>query len=193
MPWGLAAAAVGVAGSAIVGGSQSKSISQGQQQANAALSPYSTQGAAADAQEANLTGINGQGAATAAMDNFQSSPGYQYNVQQGLKAVDAGAASKGMLQSGATLKAEQTLGSNLANQNFQSYVGNLNSLANYGITAAGGQASTDTSAAGAQAKITGTEGSGAISSLSTGLGNTGVQNTLSGLFSSGTPQQTSWD
>ncbi|MGD0107058.1 MAG: hypothetical protein ABSC06_23920 [Rhodopila sp.] len=185
MPWGLAAAAVGVAGNAIIGSSQSSSISQGQAQANAVLSPYSSTGTSADTQEASLLGLNGQAAATAAMGNFQSAPGYQYNVQQGLKAVDAGAASKGMLTSGQTIKAEQTLGSNLANQNFQSYVGNLNSLANYGITAAGGQASTDTSAAGAQAGIAGSTGTSALNSVTSGLGNTGVQNTLSGLFSSG--------
>jgi hypothetical protein len=186
MPWGaVAGAAVGVVGNAIVGSSQKGSISQGQSQANAALAPYSTTGASADTQEGSLLGLNGPAAATAAMGNFQSSPGYKYAVQQGLQTVDAGAAQRGMLTSGQTIKAEQTLGNNLANQNFSSYIGNLNSLANYGVTAAGGQASTDTSAAGAQAGITGSAGSGIVNSLGGALGSTSVQNGLSGLFSSG--------
>ena len=45
------------------------------------------------------------------VQDFQTSPGYQWQLGQGLRAVDAGAASSGLLRSGATLKAEQTFGS----------------------------------------------------------------------------------
>jgi hypothetical protein len=45
---------------------------------------------------------------------FQSSPGYQFQLEQGLRAVDAGASAKGMLRSGAT-QAEQKFGHGLAN------------------------------------------------------------------------------
>lgn len=185
MPWGaVAAAAVGVVGSAISSSSQSGAISAGQQQANAALAPYSTTGAAADTRTADLLGLNGQPAADTAMAAFQASPGYAYQVQQGLRGVDAGAAAKGMLRSGSTLKAEQTLGSNLANQDFGDYVSRLNSLSNYGITAAGGQASTDTSAAGQQASIVGNEAKGLTTAVGGLAGNSSVQNGLAGLFGS---------
>lgn len=179
---GVASAAVGSGISALTSKSQSGAISDGQSQANAVLAPYSTTGVQSNKQTADLLGLNGQDSANAAMSTFQASPGYQYSVDQGLKAVDAGAASKGLLRSGATLKAEQTLGNNLANEDFGNYVSRLNSLSNYGITAAGGQASTDTSAAGQQASIYGNEGSG-IGKAATGLlSNPSVQNGLTGLF-----------
>ena len=195
MPAAWAGLAVGVgsqiAGALGGGGAQSSAISAGQAQANAAAqaaiatgttnyagdqgnaAPFLQQGQNALLQYANLTGVNGQPAANAAMSTFQSSPGYGYQVQQGLKAVDNGAASQGLLRSGATLKAEQTLGSNLANQNFTNYMGQLNSLAGFGLQGASldnqststfdnllnsqtnSIAGTDTSAAGAQAGISG--------------------------------------
>lgn len=168
---GVASAAVGGGISALTGSNQSGAISAGQQQANAVLAPYSSTGVQSNTQTANLLGLNGQPAADSAMSTFQASPGYQYQVQQGLRAVDSGAAASGMLRSGATLKAEQTLGSNLANQDFGNYVSRLNSLSNYGITAAGGQASTDTSAAGQQASIYGNEGSNISKAIGGGLTN----------------------
>lgn len=184
---GVASAAIGSGISALTSKGQSGAISDGQQQANAVLAPYSDTGVKSNTQTANLLGLNGQSAADTAMSTFQASPGYDYQVSEGLKAVDAGAASKGMLRSGATLKAEQTLGSNLANQDFGNYVNRLNSLSNYGITAAGGQASTDTSAAGQQASIYGNEGSAIGKSVSGLASNPSVQNGLSNLFGSGAP------
>lgn len=181
---GVASAAAGAVLSGVAGGGQSSAISAGQQQANAVLAPYSNTGVQSDTQTANLLGLNGQPAADAAMSTFQSSPGYQYQLSQGLKAVDAGAAATGMLRSGSTMQAEQTLGNNLANQNFSQYISQLNGLSNYGITAAGGQASTDTSAAGQQASIYGNTVSGLSSAVGGVLGNTNVQNGLSGLFTS---------
>jgi hypothetical protein len=168
---GVASAATGSLISGITAGNQSGAISTGQQQANAVLAPYSNTGVQSNTQTANLIGLNGQPAADSAMSTFQASPGYQYQVQQGLKAVDAGAASQGLLRSGATLKAEQTLGNNLADQDFGNYVSRLNSLSNFGITAAGGQASTDTSAAGNQASIYGNEGENINKAIGGGITN----------------------
>lgn len=176
MPFGwvsAGAAVVGTAASLAKGSGQSGAISSGQQQANAVLAPYSETGVKSNTATADLLGLNGKDAATTAMGNFTASPGYQYSVDQGLRAVDAGASAKGMLRSGATLKAEQELGNNLANQDFGNYISRLNSLSNYGITAAGGQASTDTSAAGQQASIYGNE----VSNISNAVGG-GITNSL---------------
>ncbi len=169
---------------------QSADIATGQTQANAILDPYNTSGTSADKQLADLQGLNGPEAATAAMAKFQESPGYAYQVSQGLRAVDAGAAGKGMLRSGQTLKEEQTLGNNLADQDFGGYITRLNNLITPGLTAGGGIASTDTSAAGAQSKIAGTLGTnlantagattGAIGSLVT-AGINGLSNIGKGL------------
>ena len=52
------------------------------------------------------------------MAGFHTSPGYQFQLDQGLRAVDAGAAANGLLRSGAALKAEQTFGTGLADKEF---------------------------------------------------------------------------
>jgi hypothetical protein len=131
MPIGVAGA-VALGGAALSAGASAYGASQqagavkdaAKQQAAAAaqqredFAPWRTTGGTANTQAANLLGINGQPAADTAMQTFQSSPGYAFQLEQGLRGVDAGAAAKGMLRSGATLKAEQTFGQGLANAGF---------------------------------------------------------------------------
>lgn len=58
----------------------------------------------------------------------EQTPGYQFNLQQGLKSVDEGAAARGGLQTGGTLKAEQNYGAGLASNTYQqTYTNALNS------------------------------------------------------------------
>ena len=90
--------------------------------------PWTTTGQPANADQADLLGLNGQPAADAAMAKFQQSPGYQWQLGEGLRAVDAGAASRGILRSGATIKAEDTFGQGLANQDFGNYWNRLQQL-----------------------------------------------------------------
>src|SRR5215469_17865844 len=134
MPWGVAAAAVsgaaGLAGSAMqssaagkaAGGAQRNLqmiLPQLQQNYNTAVAgyqPFATAGQLSLTDQQDLLGLNGPDAASAAMAKFQTSPGYQWSLGQGLRAVDAGAAARGMLRSGAALKAEQTFGTGLADQ-----------------------------------------------------------------------------
>lgn len=54
------------------------------------------------------------------MSNFQftESPGYQFRLQEGVNALDASAASRGRLQSGAQARAVTRYGSDLASQEF---------------------------------------------------------------------------
>ncbi len=144
MPFGAVAAAVAPAAiSAISGAIQGGSAASGaaaatgasQQAINTAtanVAPYTAAGATATNAYSDLLGLNGADAATKAMGSFTASPGYGYSLQQGLRGVDAGAAAAGMLRSGATLKAEQTLGTNLANQDFGNYLGRINTLAQTG-------------------------------------------------------------
>ncbi len=205
------AAAVGTAvsaGTAIAGAAGAGgAVSGGQSQANAAqqaqlaqnqqnFQPYLNAGQNALSQMGNLNGLNGQDAANTAMSTFQASPGYQYQLSQGLNAVDHGAAAVGMGRSGATLRAEQTLGANLANQDFSNYYNRLNGLATLGQSSAAGVgslngqqtsgiASTDTSAGSADASIYGSTAKALGGAANTGLANPGVQNALSGLFTGG--------
>ena len=156
MPFGLSAGAAaligaGVSGAAAIGGSiiQSNAASSAASKANAAqqaaldkqtalLSPWTGTGGSANTATSDLLGLNGPDAATTAMGNFQQSPGYQCALDQGLRATDAGAAAKGMLRSGATLKAEQTFGTGLADQDFSNYYNRLFDLSKLGESAAAG-------------------------------------------------------
>lgn len=178
MPFAIAGAATGIIGGVMQSGAISKGQGQATQatqqaaaQQRADLQPWATAGAPALTATSDLLGLNGQDAANAAMANFQQSPGYQWQLGQGLRATDAGAAASGMLRSGATLKAEQTFGSGLANTDFGQYYNRLFDLSKLGETAAAGQgagalqagrdiASIDVGAAGAQSSIYGNEAKG---------------------------------
>lgn len=184
---GAAAAAVsagvGVVGALDKGSAQSSAVSAGQAQADAALAPYSATGTAANTATANLLGLNGTAAQTASTQNWQNTPGYQFALTQGEEATNNNMAGQGMARSGADEKAIDTFSTGLADSTYNQYVSNLNSLSNYGITAAGGQASAATSAAGSQSAIAGNAIGGVTSSLSGLAGNTTAQNGLSSLFS----------
>ncbi|QEL19342.1 hypothetical protein [Limnoglobus roseus] len=119
---------------------------------NAALyQPYLQSGTAAQNQLANLYGFNGQDAATAAMSQFQTDPGYQFARQQGIDALDASAARRGLLVSGNNQQAVQDFGTNLANQQYGNYLARLTGLANTGLTAADDTGSSNIYGASAQA------------------------------------------
>jgi hypothetical protein len=204
MPFAAAAVGAGVSAVAGIAGGimQKNAIDKGASQARDALnqgittatnqlSPWATSGQPANADQADLLGLNGQPAADAAMAKFQQSPGYAYQVQQGLRGVDAGAASHGMLRSGATLKAEQTLGSNLANQDFGNYWNRLQQLSGSGLDAAKGIASAatggaqqiagvDTGQASMDASIYGNMAKGIGTSANQLLSNTAFQNYIGG-------------
>ena len=207
MPFAVAAgvAAVGtVAGSAI----QASATKSAQSSANAAqaaaeerarqdLLPYNTQGALATTDASNLLGLNGPDAATAAMGNFKTSPGYQFSLDQGLRGVDAGAAASGLLRSGATLKAEQTFGTGLADQEFSNYYNRLYNLSNLGenaaaktganaVTTGSGIAQTDASAGQQLSSIYGNEAKSLAGNVNTLFNNPAFQNTVSG-WGGGTP------
>ena len=190
MPWGVAAAA----GASVIGGAlQSKATSKAadksiaaqerqQAQTRADLAPFTQAGVNALAPAQNLLGLNGQEAANTAMANFQSSPGYGYQVSEGLKAVDTGAAARGLLRSGSTLAAEQKLGANLANQDFTTYYNRLMGMtqlgqasaagtAAAGAQAASGIAQTEASLGSAQASIYGNTASGVSNAIGQGLNN----------------------
>jgi hypothetical protein len=177
---------------------QSQAIKSGQSAANAAiqqgvstatnqLSPWTTASQPALAQQSDLLGLNGQPAADAAMATYQQSPGYEWQLQQGERAVNASAAANEMTRSGATMKALDTFGQGLANTDFGSYWNRLQQLSQGGLTAAGGISSaatggasniaqTDASAANAQSSIYGNVASSLGGSANQLLSNKNFQN-----------------
>jgi hypothetical protein len=61
------------------------------------------------------------------MSQFQQDPGYAFRMSEGMKALERGAASRGGLMSGATMKGLQRYGQDLASQEYQ------NAFNRYGI------------------------------------------------------------
>ena len=179
MPFAIAAAGIGAAGA--IGGSliSANAAKSGQNAAQAQfaqqrndLAPYRDASTGSLQAQQDLLGLNGPDAATTAMGNFQTSPGYQFSMDQGLRAVDAGAAAKGLLRSGATLKAEQTFGTGLADQEFSNYYNRLFDMSKLGETAAAGGASTAV-AAGNSAQGAGNTQASIYNNLGQSLTSTG--------------------
>jgi hypothetical protein len=187
---GLASGAVGLAGSALAGGKASGGGGQAQQllsQQRNDLLPYTQAGYPTLSDQSDLLGLNGPDAAAAAMGKFQQSPGYQWQLGQGLRAIDAGAASKGLLNSGATIKAEETYGQGLANQDFTNYYNRLMGISTLGENAAAGGASTANTAGylaqgagNTQASIYGNAASGLGSTVNSLFSNPAVKSWLGG-------------
>lgn len=101
--------------------------------------PYVQGGGKAQNTVYDLLGLNGGDAQSGAFSNFRADPGYGYQVGEGIKAVDNSAASRGTLQSGATLKALQDRGNNLADQSYGNYLTRLMGLGQQGLQATGAQ------------------------------------------------------
>ena len=118
---------------------------------SAALQPFQTlftQSQNGSNAYADATGANGPAGNARATTNFQANPGYQFQLDQGLKAIDRGAASKGLVNSGNLLTSEQNYGTGLANQSYQQYVQNLSPYLQQGTAAATGIAGVDTGLGG---------------------------------------------
>jgi hypothetical protein len=193
MPWAAAAVVGGAAISAYSSGQQSDAVAEGQdksieaqQQAQAQLrsdlAPYTSAGTNALAPAQALLGLSGPEAAQSAMADFQKSPGYDFQFNEGMRAVQSGAAAQGMLNSGATLKALQQRGQQLANQDFGTYYNRLmgmvqtgqNSAAGVGasgVQTAGGVAQTLASGASTQASIYGNAAQGIGNAVNNGANN----------------------
>ena len=206
MPWAVAAAGV-TAGAGLIGaGMQSGATKQAaataqrnlqyilpvmEQQYDAAIrgyTPYSEAGQVSLQDQQDLLGLNGPDAANAAMAKFQTSPGYQWSLQQGLRATDMGAAARGLVRSGATLKAEQTFGTGLADQEFGNYYNRLAAMTGSGLTAASNMATAGNNLVSqeegnAQSQSNVAIGAGNAQSSIIGNAATGVGNTLNNLFS----------
>lgn len=105
----------------------------------AQYNPYIQNGQAAQKQLGNLNGLNGQAAATAAQQDWQNTPGYQFQLQQGLGALQNSAAASGGLLNGNTGQALINYGQNAANTQYQQYLSNLQNQAGQGAGAIGSQ------------------------------------------------------
>lgn len=116
----------------------------------------------------------------AAFGRFMVSPDYQFRMDEGLKALDRSAASRGMLLSGAQTKAAQQYGGNLAAGEYGTYINRLLGLAGLGQTATSGTANASTAAAGqsgANIANAGAQRASGYAAMGQGFG-TGINNIL---------------
>jgi len=75
-----------------------------------------------------------------AFSNYRNSTGYNFRVNEGARALNAGFAGKGTLRSGAAMKAFGEFGQNIASGEFNNYLNSLFSVSNQGLSAANAQA-----------------------------------------------------
>lgn len=100
-----------------------------------AYAPTVETGTGANNAIANLLGLNGQTGQDAGFQTFKDSSGYNFIQDEGIRGIEAGNASKGLLGSGSALKGVAGYSSNLAKSFLDSYLSNLGGLADNGFKA----------------------------------------------------------
>jgi len=85
-------------------------------------------------------GVNGPAAQQRAYANFQTGPGYQAGITQGLDAINRAHALSGNLNSGNTDLDAMTYAQNAQNQQYNNWLSNLSGLVSPEMAAASGQA-----------------------------------------------------
>lgn len=190
MPLGatIGAAVIG-GGASIIAGSKAagaqknaaaQQVSEQQRQYNQTrddLAPWRSTGGGALAKLSDLYGLGGNAPDPSV---FQTSPGYQFRQQQGTQAIDRGAAARGLLHSGAAVKAEDNYSQNLASQEFGNYTNTLMGIAGTGQQAANTTAAAGQSSANAISQAYGNAGNARASSYAN-VGssiNSGINNVL---------------
>lgn len=78
----------------------------------------------------NALGLNGAEGSATALSQFQAGPGYEWQMSQGLDALNRTAAARGQLNSGNTNIDTLTYASGLANQEWNNWLSNLASYDN---------------------------------------------------------------
>src|SRR5215471_114475 len=132
-----------------------KAYGTANQYGSAATTPWSdlyTRGLKGYDAYADATGANGPEGMQRAIQNFQAGPGFNFQLTQGLDALNRAGAAQG-LGTGNILRGAQTFGSGLANTAFKDYVGFLQPFLNQSTAAATGLSNTDMQLANALSAI----------------------------------------
>lgn len=161
----LAAAIVGAAviggGASIIAANKASSTARRAADQNIALAndtrnrnealmqPTFGRGEAAGGTINALLGLGGdRAAADAAFDTFKGSTGYDFRVNEGNRALNAGFAGRGMLQSGAAMREFGRFGQGIASDEFSRYLGQLGGQRDAGINAMNGLVAGNNNTAG---------------------------------------------
>lgn len=212
---GAGTAVAGIGSSLIASGQQQSAADQASQTQlqmfNAEqqdLAPYMQTGVAANSALNSLTGLGTANPLTSPLlspisvseQTLQTTPGYQFNLQQGLKSVQNSAAARGLGVSGAALKGADTYATGLADSTYQNQFNNaqtnqtnqfnrllgltqLGQTSAAGVGSAGittGQGVASSQLSGGQAAAAGTLGAG--NALSSAYPNYLANNALANLY-----------
>jgi hypothetical protein len=112
---------------------------------------------------------------------FEATPGYDFMVNEGQRAIEGSAAASGNVLSGATLKALQDRRMGVAGQEYNNYLARLGGVAQMGQAAAGNQAAAGANFAAGAGNALAAKGN-AQSAGAIGVGNavsSGINNALS--------------
>lgn len=159
------------------------------------MQPFVAGGQAAIPGIENLLGLGPNGNA-GILAQLQSTPGYQFALNQGLQATQSGFAAQGLGQSGAALKGAANYAEGLAGTTYGNVFSNFLQTAGLGAQASGQLANSAATFQGAQNALAGTGAAataggivGSTNSLTSGITNAlgGVSNAamLLGMNSSG--------
>lgn len=151
-----------VVGGVLGGGSGSSESTAGTQQAAAAADPFASQRAQYQTQLAALM---------ADPSSVTQTPGYQFNLQQGLGALNASMAATGQSNSGARQAAVESYGAGLASNTYQQQLSNLMTLSGANINGTGQASSILSNANTANTNAANTTIGGISSGLTSGLSN----------------------
>lgn len=105
--------------------------------------PFYETGVKANTNYANATGVNGAEGYADALSNFRNNPGYQYQMDQGLDAINRTAAARGGLASGNNTIDLQKYAQGQADQSWNNHLSGLNNQVNTGMQAANGLANAN--------------------------------------------------
>jgi hypothetical protein len=135
MAWvAVGSAAIGAIGSSVAAGAQRDAAGRAADAQRYAIdkqtelnAPYREAGLTGQNKLMELLGLSGNQNSSDygrysrdfGMSDFQQDPGYSFRLNEGLKALDRSAASRGGLLSGATLRGVQDYGQNSASQEYQ--------------------------------------------------------------------------
>lgn len=123
-----------------------------------------------------------------ALAGLQTSPGYQFRLGEGIKALDRSAAAKGRLLSGAQIKGVQSFGEGLASDEYRNYIGDLFNVAGMGNQAQGANAGVNSGLVSQNGNNTmqgavarGSAYQAGANALASGIGQ-GINNVLAGAY-----------
>jgi len=114
---------------------------------------------------------------------FRATPGYQFRVNEGQRALESSAAARGGLYSGRTMEDLTEFGQNIASREYGNYMNRLGGLTDMGVGAAGNQATAGTNYASGMANAYANMGNaGAAGAIGTGNALMGGLNTGLGIW-----------